>query len=136
MTARAFPQKHILVVDDDPFVCETVTMLLRFDGHLVDTASSGKQALAAYKPCLFDLVITDFFMPMMKGDELADAIKKRSPHQAVMMLTAYPEKVQTKQPPVTSIDFLLSKPFEFDSLREVITKLGAAPNLDSPPSQN
>ena len=136
MTARAYPHKHILVVDDDPFVCETVTMLLRFDGHQVDTASSGKQALAAFQPSLFDLVITDFFMPLMKGDELADAIKKRSPSQPVMMLTAYPEKLQSSERPMTSVDYLISKPFEMDSLRAIIISLGSAPKVDSPASQN
>src|ERR1700744_983598 len=130
MTARAYPQKHILVVDDDPFVCETVTMLLRFDGHLVDTASSGNQALAAFQPFLFDLVITDFFMPFMKGDELADAIKKLAPGQLVMMLTAYPEKIEKPGCPVPCIDFLMSKPFEFENLRAVITQIGPAQNLD------
>lgn len=128
MTAHALSKRHILVVDDDALVCETITMLLQFDGHRVDTASSGQQALAAFEPRRFDLVITDFFMPSMKGDELADAIKKRSPSQPVMMLTAYPEKVQTREHPMSSVDYLIGKPFEMESLREVITKLSPAQN--------
>lgn len=125
MTARAFPAKHILVVDDDPFVAETVMMLLQFDGHEVETVSSGKQALAVFAPRRFDLIITDFFMPAMKGDELADAIKQRAPSQPVMMLTAYPEKVQTPDHPLKNVDYLVGKPFQLDSLRAVITQLAA-----------
>ena len=136
MTTHALSKRHILVVDDDPLVCETVTMLLQFDGHRVATASSGLQALAAFEPSRFDLVITDFFMPVMKGDELADAIKKRSPSQPVLMLTAYPEKVQTREHPMTSVDYLMGKPFELETLRAVIIKLSPVHNQDCPASQN
>jgi CheY-like chemotaxis protein len=126
MTAHYCPGKHILVVDDDPFVCETVTMLLQYDGHQVEMASSGKQALAAFGLSSFDLIITDFFMPAMKGDELALAIKKLLPTQPVMMLTAYPEKIDmnTQSPP---IDYIIGKPFEMASLRAVITGLAPRP---------
>ena len=79
MTAPAFPQKTILVVDDEPLVCDAVKMMLNFDGHVVQTAASGQEALAILEKQGFDLVITDFEMPNMKGDELAAAIKARAP---------------------------------------------------------
>ena len=71
MTAPAFPQKRILVVDDEAFVCEAVKMMLNFDGHQVQTAGSPKEALEAFEVGKFDLVITDYSMPAMKGDALA-----------------------------------------------------------------
>src|SRR5206468_8124896 len=82
-TAPAFQQRRILVVDDEPFVCDAVKMMLNFDGHVVETASNGKEALAMFEKGKYDLVITDFAMPKMKGDELAAAIKERSPKQPV-----------------------------------------------------
>jgi CheY-like chemotaxis protein len=121
MAAYPICKRHILVVDDEPLVCETVTMLLRLDGHLVDTASSGAQALALFQPGKFDLIITDFFMPVMTGDKLAAAIKTRSPGQPVVMLIAYPEKLQRDRP-LPLVDLLISKPFEMDTLRNAITK--------------
>ena len=45
MKAPPFPQRRILVVDDEPFVCDAVKMMLAFDGHTVETASSGKDVL-------------------------------------------------------------------------------------------
>src|SRR5437773_3861594 len=116
-------KRHILVVDDEPLVCETVTMLLRLDGHFVDTASSGAQALALFQPGKFDLVITDFFMPAMTGDKLAAEIKTRCPGQPVVMLTAYPEKIQSAGSPPKEIDLFISKPFEIQHLRDAIVKL-------------
>src|SRR2546428_11502092 len=121
MAACPICKRHILVVDDEPLVCETVTMLLQLDGHFVDTASSGAQALELFQPGKFDLVITDFFMPSMTGDKLAAAIKMRAPSQAIVMLTAYPEKISRERPP-SVVDLLIGKPFEIEALRQAITK--------------
>src|SRR2546423_13781417 len=91
ITAPAFPQRRILVVDDEPEVCNAVKMLLNFDGHIVEVASNGKDALEMFEHGKFDLIITDFEMPRMKGDELAAAIKARAPNQPIVMITAYAE---------------------------------------------
>jgi CheY-like chemotaxis protein len=123
MKTRAFPQRRILVVDDEPLVCDAVKMMLDFDGHLVETASSGKDALAMLEKTQFDLVITDFEMPEMKGDELAAAIKARAPNQRVVMITAYAEMLQASDNPLSGIDHIISKPFLLENLREAIAKV-------------
>src|SRR5208283_3044388 len=79
MNERTCHQRHILVVDDEPLVRQTVQMLLEDDGYIVDEAGSGAEALALFEPGKFDMVFTDYFMPEMKGDQLAAAIKRRSP---------------------------------------------------------
>ena len=107
MTAPAIPQRRILVVDDEPFVCDAVKMMLSFDGHVVETASNGKEALALFDKGKFDLVITDFAMPSMKGDELAVAIKARSPKQPVVMITAYAEMLQSSGNTLPGVDFVI-----------------------------
>ncbi len=123
MNAPAFPQRRILVVDDEPLVCDAVKMMLHFDGHEVETACSGKEALALLEKHRFDLVITDFEMPVMKGDELAAAIKARSPKQPVVMITAYAEMLQASGNPLTGVDLIISKPFLLENLREAIAKV-------------
>ena len=116
-------KKRILVVDDEPFVCDAVKMMLAFDGHDVVTANSGKEALTLFDKGAFDLVITDFAMPAMKGDELAAAIKARSPKQPVVMITAYAEMLQSSGNPLKGVDFIISKPFLLENLREAIAKV-------------
>ena len=128
-------KRQILVVDDEPLVCETVRMILQLDGHVVHSASSGAQALDLFQPGKFDVIITDFYMPAMTGDKLAAAIKTRSPAQRVMMLTAYPEKVKS-EPCFTVIDLLLGKPFEMNALRQAITTCLSVQVKDQAPSQN
>ncbi len=125
---------HILVVDDEPLVCETVRMILQMDGHEVDSANSGAQALDLFKPGKFDVIITDFFMPAMTGDRLAAAIKSLAPAQRVMMLTAYAEKVQRERS-LTVIDILVGKPFDVEALREGIAKC-LSNQIEPPASQN
>lgn len=126
MQTAAFPQRRILVVDDEPLVCDAVKMMLDFDGHLVKTAANGKEALAMLDEGQFDLVITDFQMPAMKGDELAAAIKARAPKQPVVMITAYAEMLQASGNPLTGVDLIISKPFLLENLREAIAKVTPA----------
>ena len=54
------PVWQILVVDDEPTVSEAIKMMLEHDGHKVQTANSGREALTMLEPGRFDLVTTDF----------------------------------------------------------------------------
>ncbi len=123
MGATVLPTKKILVVDDEPFVCDAVKMMLTFDGHEVQTANSGKEALTILEQHRFDLVITDFAMPAMKGDELALLVKAKMPGQPVIMITAYAEMLQSSGNPLNGVDRLISKPFLLDDLREAIAQV-------------
>ena len=115
--------KRILLVDDEPFVCDAVKMMLTFDGHQVDTANGGKEALAMFEKVKYDVVITDYAMPSMKGDELATAIKQVAPGQPIVMVTAYAEMLRASTQPLTGVDFVISKPFLLENLREAIRKV-------------
>jgi CheY-like chemotaxis protein len=75
-----------------------------------------------FEPGKFDMVFTDYCMPDMKGDQLAAAIKKRSPKQPVVMITAFPEKLTCSDCPLGGIDSFICKPFEVETLRSAITR--------------
>jgi CheY-like chemotaxis protein len=123
MTKPAFPQRRILVVDDEPFVCEAVKLMLEFDGHRVETATSATEALKLYDEGHFDIVVTDYSMPNTKGDQLAMAIKARNQNQPVIMITAYAEMLQFSGNPLTGVDLMISKPFLLENLREAVAKV-------------
>ena len=65
-------------------------------------------------------------MPNMKGDELAATIKARSPKQPVVMITAYAEMLQSSGNPLPGVDFVISKPFLLENLREAIARVTPA----------
>lgn len=118
--------RRILVVDDEPYVCDAVRMMLAFDGHQVETSGSGKDALGLFAPGKYDLVITDYAMPGMKGDELAKAIKHQAPEQPVVLITAYAEMLKSDENTLQGVDFIISKPFLLENLREAIEKTTAS----------
>ncbi len=61
--------KRILVVDDEEPLRACLRMMLELDGHRVTEARNGAEALNLLTTAEFDLVITDFEMPVMKGNE-------------------------------------------------------------------
>jgi CheY-like chemotaxis protein len=117
-TNRSQPRrKRILLVDDQQSVREAISLLLSLDEHTVIEAGNGVEALDLFRRDQFDLVITDFEMPKMKGNELAARIKQISPAQPILMITAYVEKLGDSDNPV---DAILNKPFELQALRRVM----------------
>jgi len=95
-------------------------MMLEHDGHRVQTANSGKEALALLEQDRFDLVTTDFSMSGMKGDVLAAAIKKRLPNQPVLMISANGAIAKSFGEPLPGVDLVIGKPFLMEDLRKAI----------------
>ena len=105
--------QHILVVDDEPGIREIMTQALRKEGHSVTEASDGVEALALFSNNPFDLVITDFELPGMKGDELVEKVRRLVPGQRIIMVSgAWPEFGS----PLPKVDFCLDKPFQLTEL--------------------
>jgi CheY-like chemotaxis protein len=115
--------RRILVVDDEPLVCDSVRRMLAVDGHQVETVATGEAALTLFQKDSFDLIIVDYEMPGMNGDELAAAIKALNPNQPILMITAYPETLASSGNPLVGVELLLSKPFDLQELRDAVSKL-------------
>jgi two-component system, cell cycle sensor histidine kinase and response regulator CckA len=113
-------KRRILVVDDEPMICDAVEMMLTFDGHTVRTANSGAAALACLENSAFDLVITDYAMPQMKGDELAQRIIRLNPELPIVMITAHAELLRANGTPLPGIVKIVNKPFQLETLREAV----------------
>jgi len=120
----------VLVVDDEPLVCNALKFLLDRFGFDTVMAQSGAEALDFFKQKEFDLVITDFAMPRMSGVDLAIAIKARSPNQPILMLTAYAERFWSE--PVAAVDKILAKPISIPKLQEAIKMVSAAAAVRGP----
>ena len=135
MDSSACPPVRILVVDDDEMVRETLRLLLEVDHHIVETAGNASQALQMFQPGRFDLVITDYDMRGMKGDQLAAAIKGLAPTEPVLMLTGYGESVQTQPGLLKNLDGVIPKPFRIETLREAIARAFPAKGLPTCPVQ-
>jgi CheY-like chemotaxis protein len=111
--------KNILLVEDDQAVRESIKLLLRVDRHAVTEASNGHEALQLFSDSRYDLVITDYLMPEMLGDELAQSVKNLAPAQPILMVTAHSEKLNNAGKPA---DAVLAKPFSLKELRQAMAK--------------
>ena len=115
--------KRILLVDDEEPLRGLVRMMLELDGHQVTEASNGAEALSLFTIGEFDLVITDFEMPAMKGNDLAVRIKLLNPSLPILMITASEWARLDDENPV---DALLNKPLTAPDLRYALGKLLSA----------
>ncbi|MGB8356896.1 MAG: response regulator [Chthoniobacteraceae bacterium] len=114
---------RVLVVDDQPDICNVMRSYLEKDAHTVETASDGCEALEKFQKERFDIVITDRAMPRMNGDQLAVAIKQIAPSEKIILLTAYSAPTETFSP---DIDLLIDKPPSLQKIRQAINRVMAA----------
>lgn len=112
--------KRILLVEDDLGTRESIKLLLTIDRHTVVEAAGGAEALEQLKSQRFDLAIVDYFMPGMRGSQLALHIREIAPTLPIVMITAYLEKLAESDKPV---DAVIGKPFGIAELRRAIAKL-------------
>lgn len=79
----------ILVVDDEPIVCQSCFKVLSKAGYLVETLQSSRVALERVKEEAFDLAIVDLRMPGIDGMEFLQLAKETRPELLVIMITGY-----------------------------------------------
>ena len=115
--------RRILVVDDESFVCDSISQILTSDGHQVVTAFNAEDAMTAFLAGDFDIVITDYEMPVMKGDKLAAAMKGLKPTQPIILITAYAESLRLKGNFPLGVDLVLPKPFALQEMRDAVQHL-------------
>ncbi len=82
-------RRQLLVVDDAPAIVEMVTDHFEAQGYLVDSATSGREAVARLMEGFDGLVLLDFKLPDVEGLELLDRVRDLAPHSDVIMITAH-----------------------------------------------
>jgi DNA-binding NtrC family response regulator len=115
-------ETHILVVDDEPKICEFLGILLGREGYRTDSAYNAADALAQIEQNSYDLVLTDLKMPGMDGFELITRLKKIRPDLPVIMITGYATVETAVQALRYGVDDYVTKPFNIDELRKVIAR--------------
>ena len=116
-------QLRILVVDDDVLSQRLIQLLLAREGHTVDTASGGLEALERIKHQKYDIVFMDLQMPGMDGIESTHQIRQwenGTQHTFIVALTAsyLPEAGQVLFE--AGIDNYISKPFELEHIKRLL----------------
>jgi DNA-binding NtrC family response regulator len=118
----------ILIVDDEMVMRESLSAWLQRDGHNVQTAESGEEALAKIEKTRFDILIMDIKMEGMSGLEVLRHVQENDPDVFVVMITAY-GSISTAIEAMKNgaFDYLL-KPFDPEELGVLIEKIIAHRN--------
>src|SRR5438552_9028107 len=99
MTRRAKAEQAsgytVLLVDDNPDYLQATRLLLEREGHNVLTATNGAEALGILPQQNVDLLLLDYFMPGMTGEQVVAEIRKFDPFVQVILQTGY----ASEQPP-------------------------------------
>ncbi|TWR92916.1 sigma-54-dependent Fis family transcriptional regulator [Pseudomonas saxonica] len=112
----------VLVVDDEPKLCDLLSSVLSQNAIEVFTAGNGLQALTLLEQESIDLVISDWRMPGMDGPQLLAEIKLRYPHIPVIVMTAYSTVKNAVQSMRNGAYDYIAKPFDIDELDITVSK--------------
>jgi diguanylate cyclase (GGDEF)-like protein len=93
--AQALTGYTILLVDDNPEYLEATRLLLEHEGHTILCASNGSEALAILHQKPIDLLLLDYYMPGMTGEEVVTHLRQFNPYIQVILQTGY----ASEQPP-------------------------------------
>ena len=115
-------KKKILIIDDEKDLCNITKLNLERTGKYdVTTAYSGEDGLRKATAETFDLVITDFKMPGMDGQQVLEALKAMRPRAPVVLFSVYHDDPGTVTISVqTKADGLIHQPIDHEQLCRVI----------------
>jgi CheY-like chemotaxis protein len=114
MTRRDDPQ--ILVVDDDPDICQNLSDILTDLGYSVDSAHDGPSALRLVRQRPYDVALLDLKMPGMDGLTLYREIKKQRAATVALLVTAYAGPATANEALSAGAWRVVPKPVDFPTL--------------------
>ena len=109
-------EKKILVVEDDEKLLPTYQSILQEGGYVVETATTGNQALEKAEKTKFNLVLLDLKLPDIMGDEVAKVIRARDDEVPITLITGYPTLQESIDALELGIYEILIKPIGIDEL--------------------
>ena len=109
----------ILLAEDDELIEKITSFYLRRNGHDVDIAKNGNEALRRFREKEYDLILMDIQMPEMDGLQAVKEIRKieqeylKKGHTTIIAITTNPDKAECIN---AGVDGYAQKPFSFDDL--------------------
>ena len=120
-----FDKITILLIDDEDVVGQSTQFILEELGHEVILATSGNEGLEIYKNDYenIDVVITDMIMPDISGADLFYKLKTINPNCKVILYSGYTSDQNVEELRKNGLSAFLQKPFKFDKLISVLSKV-------------
>ncbi|MDH5585452.1 MAG: response regulator [Nitrospirota bacterium] len=115
----------ILVIDDDPQICDVLEQALQNEGHLVRSALNGEEGIRCYRQQLPDLVLMDILMPEKEGLETILDLRREFPHVIIIAMSAASEAAKINLLELAQrlgAQHRLTKPFQLQTVIELVNK--------------
>jgi len=109
-------QKKIMIIDNEEGLCRMMEAVLMDNGYAVRSFTDPLDAVNAFRPGTWDLVVSDIKMPGIDGLEVLQRLKEAEPGIPVIMITAYATVEMSIQALRKGAYDMLTKPFEPDEL--------------------
>ena len=118
---------RILLTEDDESVRAFVSRALELDGHRVETACDGQEALERLSETDggYDLLVSDVKMPIMDGIALAHSAAGRWPGLPILLMTGFADQRERAEDLSQVIRDVLTKPFTLQQIREAVSDAAA-----------
>ena len=116
-------QVQILVVDDDPDICDYMQTLLSQAGYSVDTTTNPTKAIEELRSLRYHLAILDILMPKVDGIELLRAIRRFDHDVAIVVLTGHATVETAVQSLKLGVSDYVRKPFDADDFLDAIERI-------------
>jgi two-component system response regulator HydG len=113
---------RILVVDDEPSLCEAVRAALGSEGYQVQTAENAIQAMAEIERQEFDCVLADLSLPRVSGLELLDSVKRSLPGVEVIVITGQASIATAVEAIKRGAYHYVAKPFTADEILHLVAQ--------------
>jgi two-component system OmpR family response regulator len=121
---------RVLVVDDEPNIVELISMALRYQGFVVETAASGREAIAAVGTFKPQLIVLDVMLGDMDGFEVAERLGAQRAGVPIIFLTARDSTEDKVRGLSGGGDDYMTKPFSLEELvariRTILRRTGQA----------
>jgi len=125
--ANITPPSRILVVDDNADAAQTLSSLLALDGHSVQVAFAGPQALQSVESFRPHIVLLDIGLPGIDGYEVARRIRESHPRPIhLVALTGYGQDADRERARMAGFAEHLVKPVEYSKLQQTLASIAAA----------
>ena len=124
-TPRSLVSRRVLVVDDNVDSADSLALLLRLNGHLVETAHDGAEALDSAERFQPDAILLDLGMPGLNGYEVCERIRMRPWAKAVLVIaqTGWGQAQDRARTHEAGFDAHLTKPIDPEVVQEMLIRL-------------
>ncbi len=118
---------RLLIIDDDPALCEALTIHLNSSGHTTDCYHSGEDALFYAMQNSYDIILLDRMLPVVDGLTLLSSIRKNNIQTPVILMTAMTSVHDRIEGLDAGADDYITKPFDTQELMARIRALARRP---------